>query len=131
MYCTRCGANNPANAKFCLNCATPLDVGVGPMPAQGVSPQPPPYAYGPRPREGDCFGPKPGEDQCLGQSRIPGLVVIAIIVVLIGVFSLLNWIIRQAYPTVSDTALSGTFLILFGVVIIVLWLALRRPRYQA
>lgn len=129
-YCTRCGANNPANAKYCSNCATPLDVGPGPIAPPGSSPQPPPYAYGPRPRQEECFQQKSGEDQCLGQSRVPGLVVVAIIIVLIGVFSLVNWLLQQVY-SVSSTVSSGIFLVLGGVAIIVLWLALRRPRYQA
>ena len=98
------------------------------MPAQVSAPQPPPYAYPPRPRQDDCFGQKSGEDQCLGQTRIPGLIVIAVIVVLVGVFSLLQWILQQTYPSLSGTVSSGIFLILGGVVIIVLWLVLRRPR---
>ncbi len=128
VYCTRCGADSPANAKFCMNCAAPLDVGTGPMPAQMPSPQPPPYAYPPRRRQDDCFGERGGEDQCFGQSRIPGLVVLAILIILVGVFSLLQWIIQTSYPTISGTVTSGVFLILGGAVIIVLWLALRRPR---
>ncbi len=128
-YCTRCGVDNPANAKFCMNCAAPLEVGPGPMPAQVSTPSPPPYAYPPRQRQGDCFGQQqPGQDQCLGQSRIPGLVVLAILIILVGIFSLVNWIVQTSYPTIAGTVTSGVFLILGGFVIIVLWLVLRRPR---
>jgi hypothetical protein len=128
-YCTRCGADNPANARFCMNCAAPLDVGVGPMPAQMPTPGPPPYAYPPRPRQDDCFGQRSGQDQCFGQSRVPGLVVLAIIIILIGVFSLLQWILQQAYgSSVASVTFSGLFLVTLGIVIIVLWLVLRRPR---
>jgi len=98
------------------------------MPAQVSTPQPPPYAYPARPRQDECFGQKQGEDQCLGQSRIPGLVVLAVIIILIGIFSLLQWILQTSYPGLSGTVTSGIFLVLGGFIIIVLWLVLRKPR---
>ncbi len=107
-----------------MNCAAPLDVGVGPMPAQVSTPQPPPYAYPARPRQDECFGQKQGEDQCLGQSRVPGLVVLAVIVILAGLFAIL----QAVYPNLGGAASGGIFLVVIGAVIIVLWLVLRRPR---
>ncbi len=131
MYCSRCGSDNPANAKFCMNCAAPLDIGPGPVPSQ-MPAQPPRYGYPPRRREDACFGEPKGEDQCFGQSRLPGIVVFAIIIIFLGVFSLLRWIVEQAYGSaIADATYWGVFALALGVLIIVLWAILRRPRPRA
>lgn len=115
------------NARFCMNCAASLDIARGPVPPQMPTPAPAPYA--PRRKGGDdCFGEPRGGSECFGQSRIPGIVVFAIIILLLGVFSLLQWILREVYPNIPGETVWGMFAIAIGILIIGLWYFLRRPR---
>ena len=130
-YCSQCGTNNPPNVRFCNNCAAPMDVARGPVSPQMPSPAP---AASPAPRrEEGCFGQSrvPGsrrEEECFGQSRVPGFVIFAVILILIGVFSLLQWMLVDVFRvSMPGNSVWPMFAIALGILIIILWAVARRP----
>ncbi len=66
----------------------------------------------------------------MGQSRIPGFIVFAVIILLIAVFALVQWYVQVTYPS-TYTTYSGMIWPLFGIVLalvlIGVWL-IARPR---
>ena len=115
-YCSQCGTNNPPNVRFCNNCAAPMDVARGPVSPQ--MPSPAPAAY-PAPRR---------EEECFGQSRVPGFVIFAVILILIGVFSLLQWMLVDVFRvSMPGNSVWPMFAIALGILIIILWAVARRP----
>ncbi len=68
----------------------------------------------------------------MGQTRVPGFVVFALIILLIAVFALVQWYVQVTYPSTYSTY-SGVIWPVFGIVLalvlIGLWLVARpRPR---
>ena len=107
VVCTKCGAKNEEEAKFCVKCGLNLETGAPP----------------PRPRkrqhkhEEDCFGIR-REEECFGIPRggsIVGL-AIGILIVLWG----LLWLLGQVFPDQMPDVEIGPFAaIVFGVLILV------------
>ncbi len=63
----------------------------------------------------------------MGQSRIPGFVVFAIIILLVGVFALLQWWVQLTYGTNYANVVWPIFGIVLALVLIGVW-AVARPR---
>ncbi len=66
----------------------------------------------------------------MGQSRIPGFIVFAVIILLVAVAALIQWYIQVAYPA-AYTTYSGVIWPVFGIVLALIligvWLV-ARPR---
>lgn len=127
VYCTRCGAQNVEGSRFCNNCASPLDLKApvppavaGPPSQQPYAPPQPPYVYQPWAR-----GRRP-EEECMGQTRVPGLVIFALIIMLIGVFAIIQWAVEQTYGTASTGLIWAIFAVAVGVLMISVWAFTRR-----
>ena len=132
MYCTRCGAPNPDGAKFCNSCASPLDLRAPAPPGVTAPPYQPPYQppYPPAQPRQTCEQRPRQEEECLGQTRVPGLVVFAVIILMIGVFAVIQWVVEQTYPgTNYSTLIWPIFGIVMALVLIGVWLV-ARPRVR-
>ncbi len=129
VYCTNCGSQNPQGARFCSNCAAPLALGTAVPPgAPAPPPYQPPYAP-PQPRQ-SCESRPREQEECMGQSRVPGFIVFALIILLIGIFAVIQWYVQVAFPSTYSTY-SGVIWPIFGIVLalflIGVWLV-ARPR---
>ena len=66
----------------------------------------------------------------MGQSRVPGLVVFALIILMIGIFAVLQWWVQIVYPTTNYSGLIWPiFGIVLALVLIGVWLV-SRPRVR-
>ena len=126
VYCTNCGVQNAPGARFCITCGTSLGVAAAVPPAPTAPPYQPPYA----PPQRSCESRPREQEECLGQTRIPGFVVFALIILLIAVFALVQWWVQVTYPATFSTY-SGLIWPVFGIVLalvlIGVWLV-ARPR---
>ncbi len=126
-YCTNCGAQNPQGARFCNNCSAPLDLRATVPP--GAAPPPQPYAPQ-QPRGSQMCESRPKqEEECMGQTRIPGFVVFAIIILMVGIFALIQWVVERTYGTTYSAVVWPIFGIAVALVLIGVW-ALTRPRVR-
>ncbi len=113
VYCTSCGTQNPEGAKFCNDCGASLKGGTG-----ARAPGAPTYARSRR----------RAEEECLGQTRVPGIVIFAIFIILISVYTLLLWLLEVTYNTTFPDSLRWAgFAIILGIFIILVWAVGRRP----
>lgn len=128
VYCTNCGGQNAQGARYCNNCGAPLDIKAPAAPGVTAPPYQPPYAP-PQPRQ-TCEQRPREQEECLGQSRVPGFVVFALIILMIGVFALIQWWVQITYPA---TDYSGLIWPIFGIVaalvLIGVWVV-ARPRVR-
>ncbi len=126
VYCTNCGVQNAQGARFCLSCGASLGAGPAAPPAPAAPPYPAPYAQPQR----SCENRPREQEECLGQSRVPGFIVFALIILLIAVFALVQWYVQVAYPS-TYTTYSGVIWPVFGIVLALIligvWLV-ARPR---
>jgi hypothetical protein len=114
-------------ARFCINCGSALDL-KAPAPPGVTAPPPyqPPYPYA-QPRQ-TCEQRPRQEEECMGQTRVPGLVVFAVIILMIGVFAVIQWYVQETYPTSNYANLIWPlFGIVMALVLIGVWLV-ARPR---
>lgn len=129
-YCARCGAQNSEGARFCNYCGSPLEVKAAAPPGVTAPPYQPPYQPPYPPPQRSCESRPREQEECLGQTKIPGFIVFALIILLIAVFALIQWYIQVTYPTTYSTY-SGLIWPVFGVVLalvlIIVWLV-ARPR---
>jgi len=122
-YCSRCGTENPPGAKFCNGCGAPLDVEHGPVPPQMPSKD---SRSGHKRPEEECFGNRP-EEECFGQSRVPGIVIFAIVILVIAAIGLTSYIIQEIYDhSIPSEIFWPVIGIVFALLIIILWAASRR-----
>jgi len=64
----------------------------------------------------------------MGQTRVPGLVVFAVIILMLGVFAVIQWYVQETYPTTNYANLIWPlFGIALALVLIGVWLV-ARPR---
>lgn len=99
VYCVKCGAKNPDDAKVCAKCGAPL---------YSVE------SEQPRRVEGECFEV---EEECFGIPRggaVVGL-AIGIIIVLAG----LSLLLQTIYPEMPPIPWWAFIIIMFGVLIII------------
>jgi len=95
-------------------------------------PYQPPYQppYPPAQPRQTCEQRPRQEEECLGQTRVPGLVVFAVIILMIGVFAVIQWVVEQTYPgTNYSTLIWPIFGIVMALVLIGVWLV-ARPRVR-
>lgn len=57
----------------------------------------------------------------MGQSRIPGIVILALIILLVGIFSLLQWMVQQTYGSDASNLVWPFFGIAVALLLIGLW----------
>lgn len=110
VYCTKCGAKNPDDAKVCSQCGASL-YGVGERAGQGRVEN---ECWGTR-REGEPY--RQVEHECLGIPRGGVIVGIAIgvIILLAGVIVLL----QQAGLISSNISVWPFAIIIFGILIVI------------
>ena len=66
----------------------------------------------------------------MGQTRVPGLVIFAVIILMIGVFAVIQWVVEQTYPGTNYTNLIWPIGgIVAALVLIGVWLV-ARPRVR-
>jgi len=98
VYCTKCGAKNPDDAKVCSQCGAPL--------------------YAVREKE-ECFGvERPRrEEECFGIPRGGAIVgvVIGLIILLAGCI----WIMQQAQLIPRTVEVWPFAVVIFGILIII------------
>jgi len=110
VYCVKCGAKNPDDAKVCSQCGAPLySIGEGEQP---------------RKAEKECFGTRRREepyrrveDECFGIPRggaIAGI-VFGLIIILFGATLLLQAI----YPELPPIPWWSFIIIIFGILMVV------------
>ncbi len=63
----------------------------------------------------------------MGQSRVPGLVVFAVIVLMLGVFGVVQWVVDRTYGSTYSGVVWPIFGIAVALILISVW-ALARPR---
>lgn len=63
----------------------------------------------------------------MGQSRVPGLVILALIILMVGVFAVIQWAVERTYGTVYTGLIWPLFGIIAALVLIGVWVA-ARPR---
>lgn len=63
----------------------------------------------------------------MGQSRIPGLVVLALIILMVGIFAVIQWYVQLTYGTDYSGLIWPLFGIALALILIGVW-ALARPR---
>jgi len=109
VYCTKCGTQNPDDAKVCTQCGAPL------------------YAVGETGRrsvEDECGGTRRGgepyrrmEYECFGIPRGGAVVGVAIglIILLVGVI----WLLQQAKLISSSVSVWPFAIIIFGILIVI------------
>lgn len=61
----------------------------------------------------------------MGQTRIPGLVVFAIIILLLGAFGVIQWIVERTYGTTYSGVIWPLFGIAVALILIGVWAAAR------
>ena len=128
VYCIRCGAQNVEGARFCSYCAAPLDLTTTPAGAAAPPSQPPAQPpYAPTYPPPQWVRPRRAEEECMGQTRIPGLVIFALIILLIGVFALIQWLVQQTYGSTATGLVWPVFGIALGLLIIGVWALMRPP----
>ncbi len=125
VYCTKCGGQNLQGARFCNNCGAPLEVKAPAPPGVTAPPYQPPYA--PRQPRQTCEERPRQEEECMGQSRLPGLVVLAIIILMVGIFGVIQWLVQEAYGSTYSGVVWPIFGIALALILIGIW-ALARPR---
>ena len=130
VYCTNCGAQNAPGARFCINCASPLDLKAPAPPGVTAPPYQPPYAPAQPARPSQSCEQRPHQqEECMGQTRVPGLVVLAVIILMIGVFAVIQWVVERTYGTTYTGLIWPLFGIVLALVLIGVWLAVR-PRVR-
>ena len=127
IYCTRCGAQNVDGSRFCNYCASPLDVKASAPPGGAAPPSQQPYAPPQPPFLSPQWarGRRP-EEECLGQTRVPGVVILALIIILIGVFAMIQWVWERTYGAASSGLVWAGFAVAVGVLMISVWAFARR-----
>jgi len=65
----------------------------------------------------------------MGQTRVPGLVVLAIIILMVGVFGLIQWVVTRTYGTSYAEVVWPIFGIAVALVLIGVFLV-SRPRVR-
>ena len=63
----------------------------------------------------------------MGQTRVPGFVVFALIILMVGVFALIQWVVDRTYSGFYTGIIWPIFGIVLAVVLIGVWLV-ARPR---
>ena len=122
VYCVKCGAKNPDDAKVCSQCGAPLySVGEGEKPRRMK-------------KEDECFGTRRGEepfrrveDECFGIPRGGAIVgiVFGLIIILVGI----SLFLQAIYPTMPPIPWWSFIIILFGILMIAGALYGLRRRY--
>lgn len=128
IYCTSCGAQNVEGARFCNYCGSPLELKAAAAPAAAAPPSQPPYApaQAPFPPPQWARGRR-AEEECLGQTRIPGLVILALIILLVAIFSLIQWFVERTYGTTATGFIWPFFGIAVALLLIGVWMIARTP----
>lgn len=65
----------------------------------------------------------------MGQTRIPGLVVLAVIILLVGVFGVIQWFVERTYGTSYSGVIWPIFGIAVALILIGVWVV-ARPRVR-
>ncbi len=65
----------------------------------------------------------------MGQRRIPGFVVFALIILVLGVFGIIQWTVERAYGTTYTPVVWAVFGIAVALLLIAVW-AFTRPRVR-
>ncbi len=65
----------------------------------------------------------------MGQSRVPGLVILALIILMAGIFAVVQWIVERAYGTTYSGVIWPIFGIALALLLIGVWV-LTRPRVR-
>ena len=90
MFCTKCGAKLPEGAKFCTHCGAPVAEPPKPGANAAPAPKPRPAAAPSAPRTvGASYGAGPASAKAKKGSKMPALVVAALVVCAVAVGGLL------------------------------------------
>jgi len=109
VYCVKCGAKNPDDAKVCAQCGAPLH------PVQ---------------KRAECFGverQRRYEEECFG---IPhGGIIVGLVIGVIIVLAGLLWFLQQAKLIAPEVSVWPFAAIIFGILIVIGALFGMRRRY--
>ena len=105
VYCTKCGAKNPDDAKVCSQCGAPL--------------------YATRSERERYY--RRYEDECFGIPR--GGAIVGLAIGLIILFAGLIWLLQQANLIASNISVWPFAAIIFGILIVIGALFGTRRRY--